>query len=290
LVDALNHTDASIGQMMTALQNAGLFDSTYIVLTDKHGQGPVDPAKLTITNPTNITGRIDPAITHVLLLSGDNVPLVWLADQSRTTAAVGVLLPFQVSASVQDYWANDLLKLHFPDPLLDPRTPDIIALTKPGTIYTTSNKKIAEHGGFSEQDLNVPILVSNPQLFPKLIRTPVQTAQIAPTILTLLGLNPLALQAVQIEGTKVLPGFDPAQLTIPSAPSRASSPVQLTNGRSQFQLSAGAVETFSVQASTDLTNWVSIGTNALAVGGSATITDPDAASFTNRFYRAVQIP
>jgi len=34
----------------------------------------------------------------------------------------------------------------------------------------------------------------------------VETTQIAPTILQLLGLNPQALQAVKIEGTKVLPG------------------------------------------------------------------------------------
>jgi hypothetical protein len=35
----------------------------------------------------------------------------------------------------------------------------------------------------------------------------VQTTQIAPTILKLLGLNPGALQAVEIEKTRILPGF-----------------------------------------------------------------------------------
>jgi hypothetical protein len=35
----------------------------------------------------------------------------------------------------------------------------------------------------------------------------VGTTQIAPTILRLLGLDPQALQAVQIEHTKVLPGL-----------------------------------------------------------------------------------
>ena len=35
--------------------------------------------------------------------------------------------------------------------------------------------------------------------------TPVQTAQIAPTILRLLGLNPNALQAVRIDHTHQLP-------------------------------------------------------------------------------------
>jgi arylsulfatase A-like enzyme len=39
------------------------------------------------------------------------------------------------------------------------------------------------------------------------VPTPVQTLQIAPTILQALGLNPGSLQSVQIEGTPVLPGF-----------------------------------------------------------------------------------
>jgi len=290
LVDALNHTDYSIGLMMEALQGNGLLDSTVIILTAKHGQGPIDPTKLATVDPTNIIGRIDPAITHVLLLSGDNVPLVWLQDQSKTAAAINALLPYQTSLNVQDFWAGEILKLHFPDPLIDSRTPDFFALTKPGTIYTTSKSKIAEHGGFSDQDLNVPIVIFNPQLSPETITTPVQTTQIAPTILTLFGLNPLSLQAVQIEKTKVLPDFDPAQLNVPPAPVQFSSTVQLTDGKSQFQLSAGAVQNVDVQASTDLTNWLSIGTTKIAVGGSAMVTDPDAASFTNRFYRAQLVP
>jgi hypothetical protein len=34
-----------------------------------------------------------------------------------------------------------------------------------------------------------------------------ETTQVAPTILQLLGLDPNALQAVRIEGTRVLPGI-----------------------------------------------------------------------------------
>jgi hypothetical protein len=47
--------------------------------------------------------------------------------------------------------ANESLKLRFPDPTIDPRTPDIIAIGNLGTIYSTSTGKVAEHGGFSDQ-------------------------------------------------------------------------------------------------------------------------------------------
>jgi len=294
LINALHHTDASIGQILTALRSNALLNSTYIILTAKHGQSPIDPSKLTLVGNTNIPNLIDPAIVRVLQASGDTAEMLWLQDQTKTAAAVSVLLNNQITNSVQDIWANDILKLHFPDPLVDPRTPDIFVLGKPGTIYVSpgAKDKVGEHGGFSDQDVNVPIVVSNPQLSPQTIKTPVTTAQIAPTILTLLGLNPFSLQAVLIEQTKVLPGFDPAQATVspPFSPAKLSSIVRLANGQTQFQLAVDGVLSFTIQASTNLTNWSSIGTNSLAVGGSTVITDPQAPSFTNRFYRAVESP
>jgi arylsulfatase A-like enzyme len=58
-----------------------------------------------------------------------------------------------------------------------------------------------------EADRNVPIVVYAPGVVaPGTYRPWVETTQVAPTILDLLGLDPNALQAVQIEGTQVLPG------------------------------------------------------------------------------------
>ena len=76
-----------------------------------------------------------------------------------------------------------------------------------GVTYSGSTAKQAEHGGFSHDDTNVMILVSNPSFRAKTLTTPVQTAQVAPTILKALGLKPESLQAVQIQGTEVLPGI-----------------------------------------------------------------------------------
>jgi hypothetical protein len=39
------------------------------------------------------------------------------------------------------------------------------------------------------------------------VARPVETTQVAPTILAALGLDPNSLQSVQIEGTQVLPGL-----------------------------------------------------------------------------------
>jgi arylsulfatase A-like enzyme len=55
----------------------------------------------------------------------------------------------------------------------------------------------------------VPILVYAPgRVAPGSSSQSVKTTQVAPTILQLLGLHPDALRAVQIEGTRLLPGLD----------------------------------------------------------------------------------
>jgi hypothetical protein len=92
-------------------------------------------------------------------------------------------------------------------PAGDPRVPDLIGVAQYGTVYTGGKGKIAEHGGDNPQDRDVALVVSGGEIDGgKVVTSSVETTQIAPTILQFLGLNPQSLQAVKIEGTKVLPG------------------------------------------------------------------------------------
>jgi arylsulfatase A-like enzyme len=102
--------------------------------------------------------------------------------------------------------SGEELKLKFRDPLSDSRTPDIIVQPVYGTIYTkpTSNK-VAEHGGFSFGDTNVGLIVSNPGLDPRVVKTPVLSSQVPATILKSLGIDPRELESVRAEGIPVLP-------------------------------------------------------------------------------------
>ena len=88
-----------------------------------------------------------------------------------------------------------------------PTTPDIIVLPKVGVVYTGGKKKVAEHGGFAQDDTNVMMLVAAPGLEEQTYTTRVQTAQVPPTVLKLLGIAPAKLDAVRLEGTESLPGF-----------------------------------------------------------------------------------
>jgi arylsulfatase A-like enzyme len=87
----------------------------------------------------------------------------------------------------------------------DPRTPDIVVIPNYGVVYTGNLKKQSEHGGFAWDDTNVMLLVSNPHIEARTIHSFAETAQVAPTVLKILGLDPKALDAVRLEGTPVLP-------------------------------------------------------------------------------------
>jgi phosphoglycerol transferase MdoB-like AlkP superfamily enzyme len=83
----------------------------------------------------------------------------------------------------------------------------VFGIAQVGTIYTTGSK-IAEHGGDNPGDRDVPLVVYAPGTVAHAkVHAWVETTQVAPTILHLLGLNPKALKAVREEGTKVLPSI-----------------------------------------------------------------------------------
>jgi hypothetical protein len=227
LLSEIQFVDASIGEMITELKNQGLYDSTLIVITAKHGQSPIDPKRFfpipgpgsdsNGTSPANLIALLlpeseSPANTNGIGPTEDDVSLLWLSDSSQTANAVGTIEDNATKAGLGQIYYGPPLEAMFGKPGLlptgDPRTPDIIVTPNVGVVYTGSSAKLSEHGGFGHDDTNVILLVSNPLITPKLIWTPVQTAQVAPTILKALGLNPESLDAVKIEGTPVLPGIN----------------------------------------------------------------------------------
>jgi hypothetical protein len=230
LLSEIQFVDTSIGKMISGLKNAGVYGSTLIVVTTKHGQSPVDSSRYTpITSAGSVT--TSPATildnSHCLPLSEspsnptgigpteDDVSLDWL-NNSCTTGMAVALLESQSPASaniagIEEIFSGPALVQLFNAPGLpptgDPRTPDILVTPNIGVTYSGSTKKLAEHGGFSHDDTNVMMLLSHPSINAKTVTSPVETMQVAPTILKALGLDPNALQSVVMEGTEVLPGF-----------------------------------------------------------------------------------
>ncbi|MED1205779.1 alkaline phosphatase family protein [Heyndrickxia acidicola] len=209
LAEAFKHTDESLGKIVNELKKKNLYDSTMIVLTAKHGQAPMDPAKVKITDKNLITDGVPSnLIAH---MTTDDIGMIWLTDQSKTAEVVAQINKNKKKANISEVtsYVTTPSKWLFNNPAKDSRVPDIVIRPNDGVIYAKPGKKIAEHGGFSKDDTNVALLVSIPGLEKGMTDNyAVQTTQVAPTILEALGLNPNKLQAVQKEHTKVLPGID----------------------------------------------------------------------------------
>src|SRR5215468_1637785 len=214
LAGAIAHTDASLGKMVAELRKKGLYNRTLIIITAKHGQSPKDHNRLRTLTAEN-SGPLGPITTRPSEILGadaaqvtqDDIALVWLHSSSTTPSDVSLLHANAAAAAIQTIFSGPTIDSMFGDPTTDSRVPDIVVQPDPGVIYTSSTGKIAEHGGFAEDDIHVGLLVSLPGLEREDVDSPVSTRQVAPTILRLLGLDPQLLKAVQLEQTKVLPGI-----------------------------------------------------------------------------------
>lgn len=213
--------DASIGRMVSALEVHGLLDSTLIIVTAKHGQSPIDPARYVAqlnvgSSPATVLAQASciPYSESPLNPTGigpteDDISLIWLLPSCSTAYAVGLIEQSASQLAIDEIFAGSTLTIAFNKPGVppegDPRTPDFIVQPNIGHTYSGSTKKQAEHGGFAFDDTNVMLLVSGPWMAPKIVHAWAETMQVAPTILRALGLDPNALEAVRKEGTPVLP-------------------------------------------------------------------------------------
>jgi len=230
----IQFVDAAIGQMVAALKHEGLFDSTTIIITAKHGQSPIDPNRFfpipghsgnNGTPPSGIISSFLPAVyndpNNSFGLAEDDISQIWLADSTKTGDTVTALENAATAIGLGQIYYGGSLNTIFNPPGVpenpgpccklreggDPRSPDIVVIPNVGVVYTGNLKKQSEHGGFAWDDTNVMLLVSNPHLDARTIHSFVETAQVAPTILKILGLDPSTLDAVRLEGTPVLPSL-----------------------------------------------------------------------------------
>jgi Type I phosphodiesterase / nucleotide pyrophosphatase len=228
---ALDFINAKLQLMDEEIQAQGLADSTAIIVSAKHGQSPQNPNSLIRIKDGPIIEAINAAwdAAHpgagALIVAGvdDDAWQSYLSDTSRQAAdfvkdylwshsATGVAYDGSsrtlAHSGLAEIFAGKDAAKYFGVPLSDPRHPDVWGVVQVGVVYT-GGTKIAEHGGANPADRDVPIVVYAPgAVRPGTYHPWVETTQIAPTILDLLGLDPNALEAVQMEGTRALPGID----------------------------------------------------------------------------------
>ena len=227
---ALDYINTQLASFVSELKAQHLDRSTAIIVSAKHGQSPLDPNQLTRIDDGPIIDAINAAWTAKhpgagkLIVAGvdDDAWQSYLSDTSQQAAnfvkdylwthtatgntASGGTRTLEHSGLAKIF-AGEASADFFGVPVSDPRHPDVWGRVQVGVVYTGGKGKIAEHGGSNPGDRDVPIVVNAPGVEPQVSHQWVETTQIAPTILRLLGLDPSKLNAVQIEGTQVLPGI-----------------------------------------------------------------------------------
>jgi Type I phosphodiesterase / nucleotide pyrophosphatase len=215
LLQEIESVDVSIGDIVNALKDRGIYDDTLIIITAKHGGSPIDTSRYVAnTNtPATLLGTRLPFSESPLNSTGigateDDVSVLWLNKGESVASAVELLEQNAAAIGLGQIYFGPTLSVNYNvggwEPGQDPRTPDIIVTPNVGVTYSGSTTMIADHGGFAHDDTNVMLLVSHPSFKPKTVFDGTSTTQVAPTILKALGMNPTALDAVRAEGTAVL--------------------------------------------------------------------------------------
>jgi hypothetical protein len=229
LSSALDYVDAQLGRMVSEIHKQGLAPSTTIIVTAKHGQSPQDPNELVTVQDGPIIDAINAAWaqTHPnntkLIVAGtdDDLWQSYLSDNSP--AACDFVKSYLWDHTAQGYdvnknpvtvqhsglaqiWAGDEAANFFGVTVGNGHYPDVFGEVQEGVVYSKPTK-LAEHGGMNAGDRHVLMVVSGRGIPAQVVSTSVETTQVAPTILSLLGLDPANLTAVRTEGTQDLPGL-----------------------------------------------------------------------------------
>jgi hypothetical protein len=209
LEKGLNYTDHALGRIVTELKKNNLYDNTWIIVTAKHGQSPIDVKKRRIIDGDSVEGVVDTVQKDLAAhVTTDTIGFIWLNDPARTNDVVNAYRARMNELGIAEIYSGEKMKLLFNDPAKDPRVPDVILQPELGVIWAGKDAVIlSEHGGTQDEDTNVALLVSGKGLSGYHDRTWVPTSQVAPLILRIFGYDKMKLQALQKEHTPALPGI-----------------------------------------------------------------------------------
>jgi hypothetical protein len=217
LLGEIEYVDTAIGEIVNALKTAGIYNNTLVIITAKHGDSPIDPTRYVAdgaNTPATLLGDLIPYSESPLNSTGigateDDVSVLWLKKGVNVTTAVDILENNATAIGMGEIYYGPSLALNYNvgglEPGQDPRSPDIIVTPNVGVTYSGSTAMIGDHGGFAHDDTNVILLVTNPSFTAQTVAAVATTRQVAPTMVKALGLDPNLLDAVQLEGTQVLP-------------------------------------------------------------------------------------
>ncbi len=221
--------DSDLGAIEDAYRKAGILDQTLFVITADHGMMPISrfvPAT-TVSNAVTQAGTTAPDIASS---TGD---YVWLADPNKAQMVAENIMnahdpgiasayylvtasgkPSYVAANGSNVTpAMETANQYLLSALLNGHEPSVVAFGAPGASFSDpkSNWK-ADHGGNTWQAQSIPLILSGAGIVPGVVSSnPVQLEDIAPTVLTDMGVAPTGMEGHALTEALVQPSATDTQ-------------------------------------------------------------------------------
>ena len=210
--------DADLGKIEDTYRKAGILDQTLFAITADHGMMPITrfvPASV-------VNNAIAQAGTSAPDIATSTADFIWLADSTKAGAVARNAMnardpgiqsayyltvsggqPHYVSANASSVdAATEAANQFLLDSLLNGHQPTVVVFGREGVSFSDPKTGWkADHGGNSWQSQHVPLILAGPGIRPgRVIQAPAQLDDVAPTVLTAMGVTPTGMEGQVLTG------------------------------------------------------------------------------------------
>jgi Type I phosphodiesterase / nucleotide pyrophosphatase len=204
--------DSDLGLLEDAYRKAGILDQTLFVITADHGMMPITH----FVPSSEISNAIAQAGTSAPDIASSSGDYVWLADSSKAQAvaenivnvhdtgiqsvyyltAVNGTVGYQTAAGSGVSADQDAVNRYLLDGLINGHEPQVVVFGTEGSSFSDPKMNWkGDHGGNSWQSQHIPLILAGPGIKAGVQSdAPVQLDDVAPTVLTDMGVRPTGME------------------------------------------------------------------------------------------------
>lgn len=211
-VTLMQYFDRDLGRIEDAFRQAGVLKQTLFVITADHGMAPI---KRYI--PTSVIGNaIQKAGTSAPNVTNNSASYIWLKDFGKAQAVAQNIVASQDPGVQSVYYLasvrgslqyvrtpgpkigslDDQANQYLLDTLMNGHEPTLVAFSRHNQTFSDPKTHWkGDHGGPGWESQHVPLIIAGPGIKKgAVINSPAQLEDIAPTVLTAMGVPPQGME------------------------------------------------------------------------------------------------
>ncbi|HIE23675.1 MAG TPA: alkaline phosphatase family protein [Candidatus Korarchaeota archaeon] len=177
VVNAVEHVDSLIGQLVKWIEDKGLLAHTLFFITADHGMTMIEEA-------VPLRAILHKAGFKSYVTYEGRISKIYLSQDDDLEELVKFLRGLE---GVSEVITRDRFQ-EFNLPAWSDKAGDVIVVSSEGRMFTGTMEKLGQHGGLTEWDLRIPLILSGPGVPASKAVREASVVDIVPTICHLLGL------------------------------------------------------------------------------------------------------